>query len=75
MLALLTGAGHDARVPALLARFALIVIAPLAFGLLIRGARPALARREPELSVCSSLTVAVLIFASLSDADTPTWSR
>jgi predicted Na+-dependent transporter len=67
-LAVLGGAGHAAHVLPLLGRFALVVMLPLALGLLARGTRPELARREVELSVASSLTVVALIYASLSDA-------
>jgi predicted Na+-dependent transporter len=49
-----------------LGRFALVVFVPLVLGLLARGARPELVRRETELSVASSLAVVVLIYASLS---------
>jgi predicted Na+-dependent transporter len=65
-LAMLGGAGHAAHVLPLLGRFGLVVILPLALGLLARGAQPRLARAEAELSAASSLTVAVLIYASLS---------
>jgi BASS family bile acid:Na+ symporter len=67
ILAVLGNAGHGAHVVPLLGRFALVVIIPLALGLLLRGARPELARRELELSMSSSLIVVLLIFASLSD--------
>jgi predicted Na+-dependent transporter len=40
---------------------------PLVLGLLARGARPELARREAELSAASSLAVVLLVYASLSD--------
>jgi predicted Na+-dependent transporter len=66
-LALLGGAGHAAHVLPLLARCALVVMLPLVLGLLARGARPELARREAELSVASSLAVVLLVYASLGD--------
>jgi predicted Na+-dependent transporter len=66
-LVLLGGAGHAAHVLSLLGRFALVVMLPLVLGLLARGARPELARREAELSVASSLAVVLLVYASLSD--------
>ncbi len=67
-LAVLGSAGHGAQVLPLLGRFALIVLLPFVAGLIVRGARPELARRETELSLSSSLIVVVLIYASLSDA-------
>jgi predicted Na+-dependent transporter len=57
---------HGAHVAPLLGRFALVVIVPLVAGLLLRGWRPELARRELELSVCSCLIVVLLIYASVS---------
>lgn len=66
LLGLLAGGAHHVDALALLGRFALVVIVPLAAGLLARGARPQLARREPELSAIASLLVAGLIYASLS---------
>jgi predicted Na+-dependent transporter len=67
-LAVLGGAGHAAHALPLLGRFALVVMLPLVLGLLARGARPELARREAELSVASSVAVVLLVYASLSDA-------
>jgi BASS family bile acid:Na+ symporter len=66
VLAVLGHAAHGAPVAPLLGRFALVVIVPLAVGVAVRGALPALARREAALSTTSSLIVVVLIFASLS---------
>jgi len=68
LLELLPGAGHSVSVPGLLGRFALVVIVPLIAGLLARGVRPELARRENALSSISSLLVIGLIYASLSGA-------
>jgi BASS family bile acid:Na+ symporter len=73
-LAALGSAGHSAHALALLGRFALIVLVPLVVGLLLRAARPELARRERELSVSSSLIVVVLVYASLSDAHSGDWA-
>jgi BASS family bile acid:Na+ symporter len=67
LLALLASGAHTAHVLPLLGRFGLVVGVPLLAGLLIRGARPALARRETELSASASVIVAVLIYASLGD--------
>ncbi len=67
LLGLLAEGAHHVDALALLGRFALVVIAPLAAGLLARGARPELARREPELSAIASVLVVGLIYSSLSD--------
>jgi BASS family bile acid:Na+ symporter len=67
LLLLLASGAHTAHVLPLLGRFALVVGVPLLLGLLVRGARPALARREVELSASASVIVVVLIYASLSD--------
>jgi BASS family bile acid:Na+ symporter len=66
ILALLGNAAHGAHVAPLLGRFALVVIVPLVIGLLVRGWRTELARRELELSVCSCVIVVLLIYASVS---------
>lgn len=58
-------AGHTGGV-SLLVRFALVVLAPLAAGLGLRGARPRLERAEGALNGLSSLTVCVLLYAALS---------
>jgi BASS family bile acid:Na+ symporter len=65
-LVLLGHSSHGASAGPLIARFALVVIAPLAAGLWLRGALPGLARRERALSALSSLIVVALIFAALS---------
>lgn len=57
--------GHAGGV-ALLGRFSLVVLAPLAGGLAIRGARPALERAEGAFNGLSALTVCVLLYAALS---------
>ena len=62
------GAGHAVAVLPLIGRFALVVMLPLVVGLLIRGARPGLAERAPELSAGASLAVVALVYASLSGA-------
>jgi predicted Na+-dependent transporter len=67
LLTLLASDGHSAHALPLLGRFALVVGAPLLVGLLARGALPALARRELELSAGASVIVTALIYAALSD--------
>lgn len=52
----------------LLGRFALVVIAPLVGGILIRTARPSLLRREQTLTGVGGVLVVALIYASLSGA-------
>ena len=52
---------------ALLGRFALVVLIPLAAGIAARTAAPRLARGEPWYAAGSTLAVAALIYAALSD--------
>jgi BASS family bile acid:Na+ symporter len=54
---------------ALLGRFALVVLVPLAVGVGVRAVWPWLARGEPWFAAGSTLAVVVLIYASLSGAD------
>ncbi len=58
-------AGHAGGLH-LLGRFALVVLAPLAGGLALRGARPSVARAASALNGLSALTVCVLLYAALS---------
>jgi BASS family bile acid:Na+ symporter len=67
LLVALGNAAHATSVAALLGRFALVVLLPLLVGLLVRAARPQLARAKLELSTASSLAVVLLVYASLSD--------
>lgn len=69
LLSLLADArtGHAAHVLPLLGRFGLVVIVPLIAGLVVRAARPQVARAEGLLAALSSLLVVVLVYASLSD--------
>jgi BASS family bile acid:Na+ symporter len=57
------GSGH------LLARFALVVIVPLAVGVAVRTAAPRLSRVDPEREGVAAITVAALVYAALSGAD------
>ncbi len=59
-----TGGGGE-----LVVRFALVVILPLLVGALARAFVPKLADFEPEFSAASTLSVAVLVYASLSGVD------
>jgi predicted Na+-dependent transporter len=66
LLGLLAGTSRHIDVIGLLGRFGLVVIVPLAAGLLGRGLRPGLAQREGALTGVGGLLVAGLIYASLS---------
>lgn len=69
LVATLMGAeGTTGGVIELVARFALVVIAPLTTGVGARALFPKLARLEPELSAISTLTFVTLVYASLSGA-------
>ncbi len=59
--------GHAGSL-SLLGRFGLVVIAPLAAGLLLRGGRPAIARADGLLNGLSSLTGCLLLYVALSGA-------
>ena len=52
---------------ALLGRFALVVLLPLAAGVAARSAAPRLARGEPWYAAGSTVAVAALVYAALSD--------
>jgi BASS family bile acid:Na+ symporter len=58
-------AGHAGGLH-LLGRFALVVLAPLAGGLALRGIRPGIERAAGALNGLSALTVCVLLYAALS---------
>ena len=58
LLAAIAGGAQAARPLALLGHFALIVLLPLLAGLVIRGLTPALARRDAEISLGSTLIAA-----------------
>jgi BASS family bile acid:Na+ symporter len=66
LLAALAGGAQAARPLALLGHFGLIVLLPLLAGLAIRGLTPALARRDAEISLGSTLILLLLIFGSLT---------
>lgn len=67
LLASLLASGHgDAGTLPLLARFAVVVLLPLAAGLATGRTVPALARAADDLASASTLTVAVLVYAALS---------
>ncbi len=64
----LLGASADLDTGALLSSFALVVLVPLAAGLIARGALPGLGRADPHLAAGAALTVALLVYAALSGA-------
>ena len=68
LLGALAGAEADVASGELVGRFSLVVLVPLAVGLLIRGSSPALDRAEPELAGSATLAVVVLIYAAMSGA-------
>jgi bile acid:Na+ symporter, BASS family len=68
MLGWLAGGGSNVAVGELVARFALVVLVPLAAGLLARAALPRLERAERELGGLATITVAVLVYAAMSGA-------
>jgi predicted Na+-dependent transporter len=53
----------------LVGHFALVVLVPLAVGLLIRAVSPALGRAEPEFAGLATLAVVVLVYAAISGTD------
>lgn len=59
------GGAHDGGV-ALLGRFALVVLAPLAAGVAIRTRWSGLGARDPEREAIAALIVVALVYASLS---------
>ncbi len=66
LLAAIAGGGHAAHPRRLLGHFALLVLLPCAAGVAIRGAAPALERRDAEISLSSTVVLLALIFASLT---------
>lgn len=68
LLGLLAGADADVATGELVGRFSLVVLVPLAVGLLIRAGSPALASVEPDLAGLATLTVVVLVYAAMSGA-------
>ena len=67
---LLAAGAATADPGALLGRFALVVLLPLAAGVAARVAWPRLARGEPWFAAGSTLAVAALVYAALSGAPT-----
>jgi bile acid:Na+ symporter, BASS family len=69
LLGALAGTDADVAVGELVGRFSLVVLVPLAAGLLIRAPSSALDRAEPELAGLAALAVVVLVYAAMSGAD------
>ena len=70
LLGVLATGGHGVDVAALLSRFALVVLVPLAAGIAARAASPRTARAGPWPAAAASLVVAALVYVSLSAAGT-----
>jgi predicted Na+-dependent transporter len=58
--------GHHGGTAQLLARFALVVIVPLAAGVALRTVAPRLSRVDPEREGVAAVAVAALVYAALS---------
>jgi BASS family bile acid:Na+ symporter len=69
LLGALAGTDADVAVAELVGRFSLVVLVPLAVGLLIRAVNPALERAEPEFAGLATLAVVVLVYAAMSGTD------
>jgi sodium/bile acid cotransporter family protein DUF4137 len=68
LLGWLAGGAADVAVGALIGRFALVVLLPLAVGLLARAALPRLERAEGELNGLATIAVVVLVYGAMSGA-------
>ncbi len=69
-VALLAGAATHVSAIHLLTRFAVVVLAPLALGILVRAMRPSVQRIDGELASGSTLIVVALVYAALSGVGT-----
>jgi bile acid:Na+ symporter, BASS family len=69
LLGALAGTNADVAVGELVGRFSLVVLVPLAGGLLIRTGSAALDGAEPELAGLATLAVVVLVYAAMSGTD------
>ncbi len=68
LLGLLAGGATDVAVGALVVRFALVVLLPLAVGLAARTVHPRLERAGGELAGLATLAVVLLVYAAMSGA-------
>jgi predicted Na+-dependent transporter len=68
LLGLVAGGATDIAVGALVVRFALVVLVPLAIGLAARAALPRLEHTERELAGLATLAVVLLVYAAMSGA-------
>ncbi len=68
LLGALAGADADVAAGELVGRFSLVVLVPLAVGLLIRAGTPVLDRAEPHLAGLATLALVVLVYAAMSGA-------
>jgi predicted Na+-dependent transporter len=68
LLGLMAGGATDSAVGALVVRFALVVLVPLAVGLAARAALPRLEHAGRELAGLATLAVVLLVYAAMSGA-------
>jgi hypothetical protein len=68
LLGALAAGASDVAVGALVGRFALVVLVPLAVGLLARATAPRLEHAEGELSGLATIAVVILVYAAMSGA-------
>jgi len=69
LLGALAGTDADVAVGELVGRFSLVVLVPLAVGLLIRASSHALDKAELEFAGLATLAVVVLVYAAMSGTD------
>lgn len=69
LIGTLAATSHHGDTGRLLARFALVVILPLAAGVAVRTVAPRLRRADPEREGVAAVTVAALVYAALSGAN------
>jgi predicted Na+-dependent transporter len=68
LIGVLAATGGGGSPVHLLGRFALVVLVPLAVGVLVRSRLASIERRDPEREGAVALTVVVLVYAALSGA-------
>jgi BASS family bile acid:Na+ symporter len=69
LLGALAGTDADVAVGELVGRFSLVVLVPLAVGLLVRAVSAVLDRAEPEFAGLAALAVVALVYAAMSGTD------
>jgi predicted Na+-dependent transporter len=68
ILGALAGGASDVAVGELVVRFAVVVVVPLAVGLVARASVPRLERAEADLAGLATVAVVVLVYAAMSGA-------